>query len=109
MRKFFRLESWRPSRVPVSAVADEDLRVSLESDVADDLVVVAIAADQVHPGINVGARRVVEHVEVGRQRQAVLWIVVVVLPAQFVIDAGCKFKQLAMRRTEDRFLVGLYR
>ena len=74
----------------MSAVADEDFRVSLEADVADDLVVVAIAADQVHPGLDVGARRVVEHVEVGRQRQAVLGIVRLIFPAQFVIGAACK-------------------
>ena len=78
----------------MSAVADEDFRVSLEADVADDLVVVAAvtaAADQVHPGLDVGARGVVEHVEVGRQRQAVLGIVILVLPAQLmqVANSSC--------------------
>ena len=72
----------------MSTVADEDLRVSLEADVADDLVVVAPVAYQVHPGLDVGARRVVEHVEVGRQRQAVLGIVILVLPAQLMQDAN---------------------
>ena len=72
----------------MSAVADEDLRVSLEADVADDLVVVAPVAYKVHPGLDVGARRVVEHIEVGRQRQAVLGIVILVLPAQLMQDAN---------------------
>ena len=65
----------------MSAVADEHLRVALEPDVADDLVVVTLAVlDQVQPGLDVGARRVVEHVQVGSEGQAVLWVIQLVLP-----------------------------
>ena len=69
------------SHVSMPAVADEHLRVALEPDVADDLVVVpVIDLDQVQPGLDVGARRVVEHVQVGSEGQAVLGLVQLGLP-----------------------------
>ena len=72
----------------MSSVADEHLRASLEPDVADDLVVAAppvvlLPDDQVHPGLDVGAGRVVEHVQVGRQGQAVLGLVRLALPVWY--------------------------